>query len=191
MADENTPSWLASEKRNNDNSLFEEGDNVKEANPPTQSKPLSREQAREEERALNVRRGFTFLHLCGSVLMYTGAILSFAAEPGVSEAFIALYSFLFTTLIAAFELSRVYEMVHLEAQFSENFGFLYNHQIKGMYLIFIAFVNLGLSTSNTALEYCSCAWVLGDGVALTYFSMKKPAWFPLQTFTSPTETAQV
>ena len=33
-----------------------------------------------------------------------------------------------------------------------NFGFMYNHTMKGMFLIFIAFVNLGLSTNSPELE---------------------------------------
>ena len=88
----------------------------------------------DDELALNVRRAFIFFHLTGSVLMYSASILSFSSEPGLSEAFIALYSFLFTTVIAAFEISRLYDMIHLEAMFADNFGFLYSPKIKANYI---------------------------------------------------------
>jgi hypothetical protein len=70
----------------------------------------------------------------------------------------------------------------VEVTFRENFGFMYNHRMKGIFLIFIAFVNLGLSTNSPELEYATAAIVMIDGVGLTFATITKPEWFPEEEF---------
>ena len=161
-----------------DESFF--GDFVKDCKdgdlrPCAPKKPLSN----EEELAIFVERAFTFVHLTGCFLMYCSMMVNFAENPGISEACIVIYACIFTTILSLHELSIIYEMYDLMAIFLENMGFLYNHTLKGYYIIFIAFVNLSLDFANTTLQISSCAWMLFDGFALAYLSIKKPEWFPL------------
>jgi hypothetical protein len=69
-------------------------------------------------------------------------------------------------------------MEKIDEIFRENLGFLYHPTYKGIYLVFIAFVNLGLSSNSPALEYFTTLFVLCDGGLLIYFSFYKPEWFP-------------
>mmetsp|Transcript_35560 Transcript_35560/g.80214 ORF Transcript_35560/g.80214 Transcript_35560/m.80214 type:complete len:99 (+) Transcript_35560:480-776(+) len=73
-------------------------------------------------------------------------------------------------------------MVAVELTFRENFGFLYDHRFKAMFLIFIAFVNLGLSTNSPELEYSTTILVLADGCGLLFMSCSRPDWFPTEDF---------
>ena len=73
-------------------------------------------------------------------------------------------------------------MVQVEMAFRENFGFLYNHLYKGAFLVFIAFVNLGLSSSSPELEVATTTVVLVDGFALVVMTGYKPEWFPTEEF---------
>jgi hypothetical protein len=59
---------------------------------------------------------------------------------------------------------------------------MYNHRMKGIFLIFIAFVNLGLSTNSPELEYATTAIVMIDGVGLTLATIMQPDWFPTEEF---------
>ena len=51
-----------------------------------------------------------------------------------------------------------------------------------MFLIFIAFVNLGLSTNSPELEYSTTILVLADGCGLLFMSCSRPDWFPTEDF---------
>mmetsp|Transcript_46645 Transcript_46645/g.59915 ORF Transcript_46645/g.59915 Transcript_46645/m.59915 type:complete len:131 (-) Transcript_46645:72-464(-) len=112
--------------------------------------------------------------------MYTSAVVSFARAPGFGEFFIAAYTSLFATILAAFELSKAYEMESIQEMFCDNFGFLYHPTYKGIYLIFIAFVNLGLSSNSPTLEFFTTSFVLFDGILLIYCRYHKPEWFPIE-----------
>lgn len=125
-----------------------------------------------------VTRGFTCLHLASAALMYASAIVGFMSSPGFSEFFIFVYASLFATILAAYELSHIYELTLLELEMRANFGFMYNHTFKGIFIIFIAFVNLGLSSNAPTLMLTTTFVVLVDGVGLVAAAARKPEWFP-------------
>lgn len=125
-----------------------------------------------------VTRGFTCLHLASAALMYASAIVGFMTSPGFSEFFITLYASLFATILAAFELSQIYELALVELEMRTDFGFLYNHTYKGVFIVFIAFVNLGLSSNAPTLMLSTTCVVLADGVGLIAAAARKPEWFP-------------
>jgi hypothetical protein len=55
-------------------------------------------------------RGFRFLHIASASLMYAACIVSFMRAPGFGEFFIAIYTSLFASILAGYELSRAYEV---------------------------------------------------------------------------------
>lgn len=112
--------------------------------------------------------------------MYAASIISFADSLGFSEFFLCVYTLFYASIIASFELTRAYKLVAVEIVFRRNLGFLYVHWLKACFIIFIAFINLGLSMTSPGLEYSTFGVVLLDGLLLLLASCMKPKWFPTE-----------
>jgi len=73
-------------------------------------------------------------------------LLDFAFDglSNLSEAFLAAYMVLFAALLAGYEFIWWQPISSFNKVFRKNFGFMYGLKGKGFYLIFIAFLCLGL-----------------------------------------------
>jgi hypothetical protein len=116
----NDPAWLENDAASEDvASEWEDPNTTTERNVASEShasfahaRKYSTMQADEKEdfhRILTIR-GFAFMHIASASLMYAACIVSFMRSPGFGEFFIAIYTSLFATILAAYELSRAYQV---------------------------------------------------------------------------------
>jgi COPI associated protein len=70
------------------------------------------------------------------------------ATIDLSIAFLAVYMMLFAILLFSYELMWWVPIPWLNKMLRKNFGFMYGLQGKGLYLIFVAFLCLGLGGDN-------------------------------------------
>ena len=77
-----------------------------------------------------------------------------------AEAFLAVYMILFALLLFCYELMWWMPVPWLNKSLRKNFGFMYGLQGKGLYLIFVAFLCLGLGGDNEVKEL---TWATGIG----------------------------
>jgi len=76
----------------------------------------------------------------------------------ISEAFLAVYMVLFAVLLFSYELMWWMTIPWINKLLRKNFGFLYGLNGKGFYLIFVAFLCLGLGDDNAVKEL---TWATG------------------------------
>jgi hypothetical protein len=87
----------------------------------------------------------------------------------ISEAFLAVYMVIFAVLLFIYELVWWQPIASLNKTFRRNFGFMYGLKGKGFYLIFIAFLCLGMwqddATAVNGLDWATgLAWLaVGSG----------------------------
>ena len=96
----------------------------------------------------------------------------------ITEAFLAVYMVIFAVLLALYEFIWWQPIASLNKTFRKNFGFMYGLKGKGFYLIFIAFLCLGLwkdeATAIKGLDWATgLAW-LAAGCSHVGFSMCWP-----------------
>lgn len=104
--------------------------------------------------------------------------MNFGALDEVTEAFLAVYMVIFAVLLALYEFIWWSPIPALNKTFRKNFGFMYGLKGKGFYLIFIAFLCLGLwrddQTAIKGLDWATgIAW-LATGLAHICMSMCWP-----------------
>lgn len=75
-----------------------------------------------------------------------------------AEAFLAVYMMLFAVLLFSYEFMWWMPIPWLNKALRKNFGFMYGLQGKGLYLIFVAFLCLGLGADNQVREL---TWATG------------------------------
>lgn len=80
------------------------------------------------------------------------------ASNDISEVFLAVYMVLFAVLLFSYELMWWMTVPWINKLLRKNFGFLYGLQGKGFYLIFVAFLCLGLGNDNSVREL---TWATG------------------------------
>lgn len=104
--------------------------------------------------------------------------MDFGALKEVTEAFLAVYMVIFAVLLALYEFIWWSPIPALNRTFRKNFGFMYGLKGKGFYLIFIAFLCLGLwkdeQTAVKGLDWATgIAW-LATGFVHIFMSMCWP-----------------
>ena len=100
-------------------------------------------------------------------------------ENGVgdlAEPFLASYMILFALLLFFYELMWWRPMPKINKGLRRNFGFMYGLKGKGLYLIFVACLCLGLGkeASVKALNYATGAAFLGAGILHFFIVCSKP-----------------
>ena len=70
----------------------------------------------------------------------------------LTAAFLGVYMVIFAVILAAYEFIWWQPVASLNKTFRKNFGFMYGLKGKGAYLIFIAFLSLGLKDTNVCLS---------------------------------------
>jgi COPI associated protein len=79
------------------------------------------------------------------------ALIGFTPESAgtnLTAAFLSVYMVVFAVLLFLYELIWWQPFPHVNKMFRKNFGFMYGLKGKGFYLIFIAFLCLGLKDQN-------------------------------------------
>lgn len=128
------------------------------------------------------------------------SLIEMDVMKNVSEAFLASYMILFAGLLFVYEFVWWQPIAALNKTFRKNFGFMYGLRGKGFYLIFIAFLCLGLWKDDTAtpVEYldiltglawlaCGCLHVFMGCCWPDINSLYKPATAGLTEPSSPME----
>jgi len=102
--------------------------------------------------------GLSVLGICLSAMMGALGVLTIikVKEAGIggdlSEPFLAAYMVMFATLLFVYELMWWSPMPVVNMALRKNFGFLYGLRGKGLYLIFVACLCLGLGSDASVKE---------------------------------------
>lgn len=93
-----------------------------------------------------------------------------------SEAFLAVYMVLFAVLLFMYELMWWMSMPAVNKVLRKNFGFMYGLRGKGLYLVFVAFLCIGLGSDNSvqALTWATGISYLVVGVLHMFIVCSKP-----------------
>ena len=87
-------------------------------------------------------------------------LLRYTFGGDLSRAFLAVYMVLFASLLFVYELMWWTALPKLNKAVRLNFGFMYGIRGKGFYLVFVAFLCLGLGNHNTQMIK-TLAWATG------------------------------
>lgn len=92
--------------------------------------------------------------------------MNFSKLNDVTEAFLAVYMIIFAVLLALYEFVYWQPVPSINKTFRKNFGFMYGLKGKGFYLIFIAFLCIGMWRDKTSavkgLDWATgLAWLAG------------------------------
>lgn len=112
-----------------------------------------------------------FLGVMGILAMTFGASLD-----GLSEFFVTVYMFVFSGLLLVYELMWWKSIGPINKLWRTNFGFLYGMRGKAGYLIFVAFLCLGLDSMEDLqiLMYATGSVWLLSGVLHIFVSFWRP-----------------
>lgn len=115
-----------------------------------------------------------------TVMMAAAGALSLAAldtsDNPASDFFVGLYVILFAAILFVHEVNLMFPVQTIDQILRKNFGFLFKALGKGAFILFIAFLNFGLSTDNDlgmATGICLC--IVGAGYILLY--LRNPEFF--------------
>ena len=124
-----------------------------------------------------IQRLLSILNLLLCAGMMTLGILTligFNKTMDISEAFVAAYMILFAALLALYEFMWWSTIDSINKSMRKNFGFLYGIKGKAFYLIFIAFLTIGLEVSIRWLRYTVGIAFLADGALHLFLLFSKP-----------------
>jgi hypothetical protein len=112
--------------------------------------------------------GLSILGMCLSVMMTALGVLTLIEVHrnglgDLSEPFLAVYMVMFAVLLFTYELMWWTPMPGVNKALRKNFGFLYGLRGKGLYLIFVACLCLGLGKDASVNEL---NWATGIAFAL-------------------------
>lgn len=104
----------------------------------------------------------------------------------LAEIFVSIYMLCFATLLFAYELMWWKAIPAVNQNLRKNFGFLYGVKGKALYLIFVAFLVIGLrnDVSVQFLRYLTGGCYLGTGVLMLFCHFGKPEL--LSNYEAPT-----
>lgn len=115
-----------------------------------------------------------------TIMMAAAGALSLASlstsDNAVSDFFVGLYVILFAAILFVHEINQVFPVATIDQILRKNFGFLFKALGKGAFILFIAFLNFGLSTDNDlGLATGICLCIVGAGWILLY--LRNPEFF--------------
>lgn len=88
-------------------------------------------------------------------------LIEFSGVSDTSAAFLAAYMIVFATLLGAYEVMWWIGIPWINKMLRKNFGFLYGLKGKGLYLIFVAFLCLGLKNDSFSKQVKILTWATG------------------------------
>jgi hypothetical protein len=77
-------------------------------------------------------------------------LIGFNSANDLAEAFLSAYMVIFALILFCYELMYWQAISFINRGFRKNFGFMYGLKGKGFYLVFIAFLCLGLRDDDTS-----------------------------------------
>jgi len=108
------------------------------------------------------------------------SLMSYVPDAAtLTSAFLGAYMVIFACILFSYEIIWWQPFAGLNKIFRRNFGFMYGLKGKGMFLLFIAFLCLGLKDSSLqsgvhGLDWATFAAWLADGVFHIFISI---AWY--------------
>ena len=127
--------------------------------------------------------------------MMACGVLSIMENKGIAtidEVFLGLYVLLFATLIVAYESTRFCSESSpaevIERVYKRNFGFMLKAQTRGMFLIFVGFMVLGLAEKPNMVLVMGCGVVtITTGIVFICLTCKDPDLFTDKPAQKPQE----
>jgi len=189
LANQEPPSWLVEEENKGSHSPHSPMSPVPQmpTNHATMNHSVGsveggvnkRLTAEEEKKARMVFFGIKGITLVLCAAMFITAIVHTEEVSGVTgsgQLFVATYMIFFSILLASFEVAQMQKIVWLDHLLRRNFGFLYSAMGKALFVIFVAFLCLGLDGESDmpVLVGISVAAFGGAQVALY---LKNPEYF--------------
>jgi len=97
-------------------------------------------------------------------------------QTELAEIFVSIYMILFSVLLFLYELMWWYSIDSVNVNLRKNFGFMYGVRGKALYLIFVAFLVIGLKNDVSVkfLRYMTGGCFLGTGVLMLFLHYGKP-----------------
>ncbi|CAM9517887.1 unnamed protein product [Ascophyllum nodosum] len=131
-----------------------------------------------------IRSFFHFINIGISVMMAASAVFGILALDNVQRVVLSVYLLIFSALMFLYELVRVLTRCERAHQvMRKNFGFFFGAKGRGLYLIFVGFLNWPLtSLLSTWTTFLTIGW----GVITVLAYMSRPEWFEVPKQTSST-----
>mmetsp|Transcript_24800 Transcript_24800/g.52856 ORF Transcript_24800/g.52856 Transcript_24800/m.52856 type:complete len:202 (-) Transcript_24800:165-770(-) len=111
-----------------------------------------------------------------SAMMCCLGVFGIMDKTELPEIFVSLYMILFAVLLFLYELMWWTSIDAVNKNLRMNFGFLYGVKGRALYLIFVAFLVIGLKddVSVKFLRYMTGGCFLGTGVLMLFIHFAKP-----------------
>uniref|UniRef100_A0A7S2MBF0 Uncharacterized protein n=1 Tax=Helicotheca tamesis TaxID=374047 RepID=A0A7S2MBF0_9STRA len=164
-------------------------ESIPASNPPTQTyQPDS-----SEERSSGgcVTKLLSIINLCLCALMAALGVLTivdfdYSSTDDYSQAFVSVYMIVFAVMLALYEFMWWIPLDAINRSLRKNFGFLYGIKGKAAYLIFIAFLTIGLQGEDDYawLKYTTGISFLAVGALHLFLWFSKPEL--VQDYKAPT-----
>jgi COPI associated protein len=101
--------------------------------------------------------------MMGSLGVLTLINLSINWSGDLTEPFLGMYMVLFASILFLYELCWWQPFPKINKTFRRNFGFMYGIYSKGFFLIFIAFLTIGLIDGDNKSGIAGLDWATGIG----------------------------
>lgn len=115
---------------------------------PQQQQQAPKENSEVARKRTYVRSTFRFINMGAAVMMAATGAIGLASVKDIEHAgdiFVGLYMVLFAAILFLFETIQIRPCDLPQRVYKRNFGFLYGVKGKAIFMIFIAFLNFGLS----------------------------------------------
>mmetsp|Transcript_21618 Transcript_21618/g.32847 ORF Transcript_21618/g.32847 Transcript_21618/m.32847 type:complete len:201 (-) Transcript_21618:212-814(-) len=103
-----------------------------------------------------------------AAMMCCLGVFGIMEQTELAEIFVSIYMILFSVLLFLYELMWWYSIDSVNVNLRKNFGFMYGVRGKALYLIFVAFLVIGLKNDVSVkfLRYMTGGCFLGTGVLM-------------------------
>ena len=133
----------------------------------------------EEKKARMVFFGIKGITMLLCAAMFITAVVHMQEVNGVTSSgqlFVATYMIFFSILLAAFEVAQMQKIIWLDHMLRRNFGFLYSAMGKALFIIFVAFLCLGLDGASDMPMMVGIAVATFGGAQVALY-LKNPEYF--------------
>lgn len=125
----------------------------------------------------NVQRLLSIFSIGLSAMMCTLGVFGILDHDELAQIFVSVYMILFAFLLFFYELMWWTAIPAVNKNLRVNFGFMYGVKGRAAYLIFVAFLVLGLKNDRITfgwLRYTTGALFLGTGILMLVLAFSKP-----------------
>jgi len=125
----------------------------------------------------NVQRLLSIFSMGLSAMMCTLGVFGILDRDELAQIFVSVYMILFAFLLFFYELMWWTAIPAVNKNLRVNFGFMYGVKGRAAYLIFVAFLVLGLKNDRITigwLRYTTGGLFLGTGILMLVLAFSKP-----------------